>query len=72
MTESATDYFIHSVTVITALRKAGGTLSYGLLIATILKGLPASFMLFEIHIMQDNENITHRLSWTEEGKALTF
>ena len=56
--ESVTDYIIRAETGITALRNADETLSEGLLIAMILKGLPKSFKPFAIHIMQSDEQAT--------------
>lgn len=56
--ESVTEYVIRAETAITALRNADETLSDGLLVAMVLKGLPESFKPFTIHVTQRDETIS--------------
>lgn len=56
--ESVTDYIIRAETAITALRYASETLSDGLLIAMVLKGLPKAYKPFSIHVTQGDDNLT--------------
>ena len=56
--ETVTDYIIRTEKTMTALRNAKETVSDGLVIAMILKGLPPSFKPFSSNISQDVEIIT--------------
>ncbi|XP_030600151.1 uncharacterized protein LOC115790486 [Archocentrus centrarchus] len=56
--ESVTDYVLRAEAAITALRNAEETLSDGLLIAMIMKGLPESFKPFIIHVTQNETSMT--------------
>ena len=48
--ETVTDYIIHTEKTMTALRNTKETVSDGLVIAMILKGLPPSFKPFSTNI----------------------
>ena len=56
--ETVTDYLIRAEKAITALKNAKETLSDGLIIAMILKGLPDSCKPFSIHVTQSAREIT--------------
>ena len=63
--ESVTDYLVRAETITAALREADETISDGLLIAMILKGLPQTFLPFSVMI-----NDKTKLSFPEFKKAL--
>ena len=44
--------------MVTALRNAGETLSDGLIIAMVLKGLPRTFVAFSIYVTHSNKELT--------------
>ena len=50
--ETVTEYLIRAEKAITAIRNAKETLSNGLIIAMILKGIPESYIPLAIHITQ--------------------
>lgn len=56
--ESVMDRIIRTETAITMLCNAGETLSDGLLIAIILKGLTDVFKPFSVHVTQSDEKLT--------------
>ena len=56
--ETVTDYLIRAERSITALKNAKETLSDGLVIAMILKGLPEAYKPFVVHITQSTNEIT--------------
>ena len=56
--ETVTDYLIRAERSIMALKNAKETLSDGLVIAMILKGLPDSYKPFVVHITQSTSEIT--------------
>ena len=56
--ETVTDYLIRAERSIMALKNAKETLSDGLVIAMILKGLPDSYKPFVVHISQSTSEIT--------------
>ena len=64
--ESVTDYVIKAETAATALRNAEETISDGLLIAMVLKGLPAEYKPFVVVITQSEK----QMSFTEFKVAL--
>ena len=58
MNDTVTEYLIRAEKAITALRNSKETLSDGLIIAMILKGLPESYKQLAIHITQSTSEIT--------------
>jgi hypothetical protein len=56
--ETVTDYLIRAEKAITALKNAKETLSDGLIIAMVLKGLPDSYKPFSIHVTQSASEMT--------------
>ena len=56
--ESITDYVIKAENTATALRNAGETVSDGLLIAMVLKGLPSEYKPFEVVVTQNDTSQT--------------
>ena len=56
--ESITDYLIRAEKSITALKNAKETLSDGLVVAMILKGLPESYKPFAVHITQSTNEFS--------------
>lgn len=73
--ESVTDYLIKAENLITALRDTGETMSDGLTIAMILRGLPDTFKPLAVHITQNEDNVTftdfkRRLRIYEEAEKI--
>jgi gag-polypeptide of LTR copia-type len=57
-TESVTDYVIKAETAAAALRNAEETISDGLLISMVLKGLPDDYKSFVVVITQSDKHMT--------------
>ena len=55
--EGVTDYIIRTEATVTALRNAGETLSDGLIIAMVLKGLPRTFNAFLIYVIHSSKKL---------------
>lgn len=73
--ESVTDYLIRAENIITALRDAGETMSDGLTIAMVLRGLPDIFKPLAVHITQNEDDVTftdfkRRLRIYEEAEKM--
>ena len=56
--EGVTDYIIGTEATVTALRNTGETLSDGLIIAMVLKGLPRTFNAFSIYVTHSRKERT--------------
>lgn len=56
--ETITDYIIRAETIFTSLRRADETISDGLQIAMVVKGLPDSYKPFVVHITQTDDAVT--------------
>ena len=56
--EGVTDYIIRTEATVTAPRNAGETLSDGLIIAMVLKGLSRIFNAFSIYVTHSSKELT--------------
>ena len=56
--EGATEYIIRTEATVMALRNAEETLSDGLIIAMVLKGLPSTFNPFSIYVTHSSKELT--------------
>ena len=56
--EGATNYIIRTEAILTTLRNAGETLSDGLIIAMVLKGLLRTFNAFSIYVTHSSKELT--------------
>ena len=56
--EGVTDYIIKTEATVTALRNAGETLSDGLIIAMVLKGLSRTFNAFSLYVTHSSKELT--------------
>ena len=56
--EGVTDYIIKTEATVTALRNAGETLSYVLITAMVLRGLPGTFNAFSIYVTHSSKELT--------------
>ena len=63
--EGVTDYIIRTEATVTALRNAGETLSDGLIIAMVLKGLPRTFNAFSIYLTHSSKELTFSVFKTQ-------